>query len=114
MKTMLHPTHARTSRGVVGAFLACAALAFMAVFYFTDRSGTSAADIYGVSAFIGFGAAAMLVGLVRAFVCKCPGCGAWLTEQTEPDTDYASRKFACRACNVNWDTKVRLSIGGTD
>lgn len=113
MNKKTHPTHARTSRIVIGVLLTCIVFAAMAVLYFTDRSGTSAADIYGVSALIGLGAAAMLVLVARAFFCKCPGCGVWLTEQTEADTDNKSRKFACRACDVNWDTKVRLSIGGT-
>lgn len=109
MTPRIHPTHAKTTRNVMLVLLGCAAIAFWAAFYFNDHDGSSTQSAMLVGSFMGLLAAVMLVGIARAFVCKCPQCLVWLTTRAKPTAELNTRVFICRHCNTAWDSTLRFN-----
>ena len=107
MKILIHPTHARTTRVAMIVCLAITVVALVAAF-FVDFAASQILLAVAMVAFIIF----MLLAFLRAQVCRCPQCGAWLFRQVNVDTDTHPRWFICKHCKVIWNSRVVLAIGG--
>jgi hypothetical protein len=103
-----HPTHARTTRRLAAVFMLFAAISWLFGFFFSDGNGESTQSLIQVSLFMFFGILALFTLVARAYVCKCPDCGRWLTKQEKVDVDEFPRRFICQHCAVTWDSKVKV------
>ncbi|MEC5385220.1 hypothetical protein VVD49_05765 [Uliginosibacterium sp. H3] len=112
MKLLPHPSHARTTLKAILALFGLDAVVLCAGLYFGDGSRESTTDLFFAVAFIVLGLMAMALLVLRAYLCRCPQCGVWLSYQPKPVNPEAPRKFVCKFCRVVWDSKVRMTLGG--
>jgi len=112
MKIEDHPTHARNSRYIVFFSVIIAVASWGTGFYIYEKFQDQLLLEVFVTIFM-LSVGLFLISITgRAYICKCPRCKTLLFKQQRVD-DEDSRKFVCKRCNTIWDTKVKLSVGGS-
>jgi hypothetical protein len=108
MKNEIHPTHARTSRLILFAFILLSAIPFGAAFYAADKLHDSKLEtLFSVLFMISLG----MVGLIWALrlqVGRCPECKSWIFRLRLTGNETETVKLYCKTCSILWDTGINV------
>lgn len=108
MKEKIHPSHARTSRLTLFAFILLSAIPFGAAFYAADKLHDSKLEtIFSVLLMISLGMVGLIASL-RLHVGRCPECKSWIYRQRLGSGDTETLKLYCKTCSILWDTGINV------
>jgi hypothetical protein len=104
----IHPSHARTSRLILFAFILLAAIPFGAGFYATDKlADNELASSYSVLFMFSLGMVGLIMFL-RLQVGRCPECKSLISRLRLADNKTETMKLYCEKCSILWDTEIKV------
>jgi hypothetical protein len=108
MKNEIHPTHARTSRLILFAFILLSAIPFGAAFYAADKLHDSKLEtLFSVLFMISLGMVGLIMAL-RLQVGRCSECKSWIFRLRLADDKTETVKLYCKTCSILWDTEIKV------
>ena len=111
MQVKTHPTHALKTKRIIYGLLISVVVSFGVTLYAQEKLSNQIIVNYSTAVGLFSLVSMLLIVLLRALVCRCPVCKAWLTKQVKVDIDTEARKFVCEKCKIIWDSKVKLTYG---
>jgi len=111
MQIKTHPTHALKTRRIIYGLLILVVVSFGVTYFAQENLSNQTIVNYSVVVGLVSMISMLITALMRALMCRCPVCKAWLVKQVKVEIDTDTRKFICKKCNTIWDSKVQLTYG---